>query len=75
MKATTKSFWTAILRMEEMKPAGSRIAALRCRVEDAIRFQKSCRWVLTYENDRGARGHLASAPVAYRHCVYYYARD
>jgi len=65
----------AIIKLEDLKPAGSRIAALRCRVEDAIRFQKSCRWVLTYANDPGAMIALGTTPVPYRHCVYYYAKD
>jgi hypothetical protein len=65
----------AIVKLEDLKPAGSRVAALRCRVEDAIRFQKSCRWVLTYANDPGAARALGAAPIPYRHCVYYYAKD
>ncbi len=49
--------------------------ALRCRTDDAIRFQKSCRWVLTYENDPHAARNLGLLPIPYRHCVYYYAKD
>ena len=44
-------------------------------MDDAIRFQKSCRWVLTYENDPDAARHLGTIPIPYRHCVYYYAKD
>jgi hypothetical protein len=65
----------AIIKLEDLKPAGSRVAALRCRVEDAIRFQKSCRWVLTYANDPGAATALGAIPVPCRHCVYYYAKN
>ncbi len=65
----------AIIKLEDLKPAGSRVAALRCRVDDAIRFQKSCRWVLTYENDPGAANALGTSPITYRHCVYYYTKD
>ena len=63
------------VKLEDLKPAGSRVAAVRCRVDDAIRFQKSCRWVLTYENDPGAANALGTSPIPYRHCVYYYAKD
>ncbi|MHB1038597.1 MAG: DUF2961 domain-containing protein [Pirellulales bacterium] len=65
----------AIIKLEDLKPSGSRVAALRCRTDDAIRFQKSCRWVLTYQNDPGAARALSATPVPYRHCVYYYAVD
>ena len=65
----------AIIKLENLKPAGSRVAAIRCRVDDAIRFQKSCRLVLTYENDPGAAAALGTTPIPYRHCVYYYAKD
>ena len=65
----------AIVKLEDLKPVGSRVAAIRCRVDDAIRFQKSCRWVLTYENDPGAAHVLGTSPITYRHCVYYYAKD
>ena len=65
----------AIVKLENLKPSGSRVAALRCRVDDAIRFQKSCRWVLTYDNDPHAARNLGPLPIPYRHCVYYYAQD
>ena len=65
----------AIVKLENLKPSGSRVAALRCRVDDAIRFQKSCRWVLTYENDPHAARNLGPLPIPYRHCVYYYVQD
>jgi len=52
--------------LEDLKPAGSRVAALRRRVDDAIRFQKSCCWVLTYENDAGAANALGTSPITYR---------
>jgi hypothetical protein len=65
----------AIIKLEDLKPAGSRVAAIRCRTGDAIRFQKSCRWMLTFENDPGASGALGATPIPYRHCVYYYAKE
>ena len=65
----------AIIKPEELKPAGPRTAALRCRTDDAVRFQKSCHWVLTYENDPRAVANLGTDPIPYRHCVYYYSKD
>jgi len=62
----------ATLKSEEIQPAGARIAALRCRTNDAIRFRNSCRWILTYENDPAAIEVLGNSPIPYRHCVYYY---
>ena len=55
-----------------MVPGG---ASLRCRVDDAIRFQKFCRWLLTYEDDPHAAQELGTLSIPYRHCVYYYAKD
>jgi hypothetical protein len=43
-------------------------------LDDAIRFQKSCRGELTYKNDRGAAEDLGANPIPYRHCVYYYSK-
>lgn len=65
--------WSAIIRREELKPVGSLIAALRCRTTDAISFQRSCKWVLTYAHDPSAQKQLGKTPVPYRHCVYYYS--
>lgn len=67
--------FTAILRNEKVGAAGSRVAVLRCRSRDAISFRKSCKWILTWENDTWAADRLGDSPIPYRHCVYYYAKD
>ncbi|MBN2296324.1 MAG: DUF2961 domain-containing protein [Pirellulales bacterium] len=36
--------FSAIIKQDDLKPRGSRIAILRCRDKDAISFEKSCRW-------------------------------
>ncbi len=41
----------AILRKEETKNGGSVIGLARMRAADAVSFQKSCRYVLTYEHE------------------------
>ena len=64
-----------ILKVESINPAGSRIALLRCREYDRICFRNSCRWVLTYENDKGAAKSMGTTPIIFRHCVYYYSKD
>lgn len=65
---------SAIIRRDALSPAGARIAVLRCRTDDAISFQQSCRWVLTFANDGSHQKKLGGSPVPYRHAVYYYAR-
>jgi hypothetical protein len=65
----------AIIKVENINPAGSRVAVLRCRKYDVIRFRNSCRWVLTYANDQAAIKGMGTTPITYRHCVYYYAKD
>ena len=72
-KGTHFDQFQAILKQDELAPTGSRVAMLRCRDQDAISFQKSARWLLSYLNDQGAMKHLGNAPIVYRHCVYYYA--
>jgi len=67
--------YTSVLRNELMGTHGSRIAVLRCRNRDAISFRKSCKWLLTWENDGWAVDKLGDSPIPYRHCVYYYAKD
>jgi len=67
--------YTSVLRHETVGVAGSRVAVLRCRSRDAISFQKSCKWVLTWANDRGNARILGDAPIPYRHCVYYYSKE
>jgi hypothetical protein len=64
----------AILRREELQPAGSRIAVLRCRTADAISFRQSCHWVLTFAHDPYHQQRLGDIPIPYRHCVYYYSK-
>lgn len=65
--------FAAIIKKEDLKPSGSRIAILRCRERDTISFRQSCKWVLTYLTDPWALKALGDAPVSYRHCVYYYS--
>ena len=67
--------YTSVLRNEKVGAAGSRVAVLRCRSRDAISFRKSCKWVLTWENDGWAVQALGDSPIPYRHCVYYYSQD
>ena len=67
--------YTPVLRNEKVGSNGSRIAVLRCRNRDAISFRKSCKWLLTWENDGWAVDKLGDSPIPYRHCVYYYAKD
>jgi hypothetical protein len=73
-------FFVAILKREELPGGGARIALLRSRAEDRIRFESSCRLLLTYQHDAARafnplvlqaqeRGGIF-AP--YRSCVYYY---
>ena len=66
--------YTSVL-LNESGANESRIAVLRCRSRDAISFRKSCKWIMTWENDRWAADKLADSPIPYRHCVYYYAKD
>jgi hypothetical protein len=67
--------YTSILRNEKVGAAGSRVAVLRSRSQDAISFRKSCWWVLTWANDGWAAEKLGDSPIPYRHCVYYYSKD
>lgn len=67
--------FAAIIKQEDLKPSGSRIAILRCRERDAISFRRSCKWVLTYLTDISTLKPLGDAPIAYRHCVYYYSNQ
>lgn len=71
----------AILKREELPSGGARIAMLRTRGIDRIRFQQSCRLVLNYQHDAtckiNARVREAEEKggilAPYRSCVYYYA--
>jgi len=67
--------YTSVLRHENVGAAGSRVAVLRCRSLDAISFRKSCRWLLTWQNDGWAVDKLGDSPIPFRHCVYYYSKD
>lgn len=67
--------FAAIIKQEDLKPSGSRIAILRCRERDTISFRRSCKWVLTYLTDISTLKPLGDAPIAYRHCVYYYSNQ
>lgn len=71
---TQSDGYGAIIKVENLNPAGSRIAILRSRKYDPIRFQESCRWVLTYENDPYAVREMDGTPITYRHCIYYYSK-
>lgn len=72
-KGTHSDNYAAIIRQEELQPAGSRIAVLRCRTNDAISFQQSCKWILTFTKDPTHQKRLGDTLVPYRHCVYYYS--
>ena len=74
-------FYTAILRKDTLMNNGSRIALLRCRDLDKIRFNKSCRIITDYTqeyfsslstNPRSRKIKLDFA-AQYRSCFYYYA--
>ena len=67
--------FAAIIKQEDLKPSGSRIAILRCRARDTISFRRSCKWILTYLTDPWAIKAMGDAPVPYRHCVYYYSKQ
>ena len=72
-KGTHSDNWAAILRQDDLKPTGSRIAVLRCRTNDAIAFRQSCKWVLTFAHDPNYQRKLAGTAIPFRHCVYYYS--
>jgi ankyrin repeat protein len=46
-----------------MGAAGSRVAVLRCRNRDAISFNKTCSWILTWANDGWAADTLGDTPL------------
>lgn len=66
--------YSAIVKREELKPSGRRIAVLRCRENDAISFRKSCKWMITYLTDPGTVKAFGDGKVPFRHCVYYYSK-
>lgn len=71
-KGTHSDHYMAIIRKENLQPVGSLIAMLRCRADDMISFQKSCRWLLTFATDPGPQKKIGDSPVPFRHAVYYY---
>lgn len=66
--------YAAIVKREELKLSGQRIAVLRCRENDAISFRKSCKWVITYLTDPGTVKQFGNTQVPFRHCVYNYSK-
>lgn len=66
--------YVAIVKREDLKPSGQRIAVLRCRENDVISFRKSCKWVITYLTDPGTVKRFGNSQVPFRHCVYYYSK-
>jgi hypothetical protein len=73
-KGTHSDNWAAVIRQENLEPAGSRIAVLRCRTYDVISFRVSSVWKLTFLKDNQYHiDKLGNTPIPYRHCVYYYS--
>lgn len=72
--------YVAIVKRVELPGGGARIAMLRTRQMDRIRFEQSCRLVLNYQHDAACkindRVRLADEKggilAPYRSCVYYY---
>jgi hypothetical protein len=75
-QGTESDIYSAIVRREALPNGGARVAMLRVRAIDRIRFQRSCRMVLNYQHDilHGTRQAAEKGGVraAYRSCVYYY---
>ncbi len=72
-------YYAAITRIDEYK-SGGLFAMLRCRGIDTISFDKSCRWVINYQNEFFSTRELtqqprlhnrASFPMPYRSAIYY----
>jgi hypothetical protein len=72
--------YAAITRMDRWK-SGGLFTMLRCRTNDRIRFESSCRWVINYQqeffssltkNPRHQTTPKKSFPMPYRSAVYYY---
>jgi hypothetical protein len=71
----------AVLKRQDLPSGGARIALLRDRDDDRLRFERSCRLVLNYQHDadcainprvREARDR-GGILAPFRSCVYYYA--
>jgi hypothetical protein len=72
----------AILKRQELAGGGARIALLRTRTTDRLRFEHACRLVLNYQYDARNEATMlwkmqqeGGIPVPYRSCVYYYANE
>ena len=86
-KGVQSNSYSAILKNETLPAGGSRIAMLRCREMDKIRFQKSCRIVMDYTEEyfSDIKTDQSVFPLErdgypkvkfmadYRSCYYYYA--
>ncbi len=82
-------FYMAIVRYEETKNGGTRVAMVRARDSDKITFRQSCKILLTYKHDLGPpynyETRKGKAPALqpfidgtilttpYRSCIYYYS--
>jgi hypothetical protein len=71
--------FAAILKRQALG-GGARIAMLRTRTADRIRFERSCRLVLNYQHDARNKitalwkvREMGGLLAPYRSCVYYYA--
>jgi hypothetical protein len=79
-KEIQSDFYVAILKRQELPGGGARIALLRTRDGDRIRYRQSCRLVLNYLydanctiNPRVRQAQEKGGILApYRSCVYYY---
>ena len=74
--------FAAILKRQELSGGGARIALLRTRTADRIRFNHSCRLVLNYQHDATNKitplwkvQEQGGLLMPYRSCVYYYANE
>jgi hypothetical protein len=81
-KEVQSDFYAAILKRQDLPGGGARIALLRARAGDRVRFRRSCRLVLNYTHDancninprvRDAR-EKGGILAPYRSCVYWYGR-
>ena len=84
-------FYAAIVRYEQTPKGGTKVAMVRARDRDKIRFRDSCRILLTYKHDLGPSYNYqtpkgkapalqpfvkrASLKVPYASCFYYYSKD
>lgn len=74
--------YCAILKREEISGSGARIALLRCRDNDVISFDESCKVLLNYQHDircpinPGVKNAFEKGGIElkYRSCMYYYSK-